>query len=198
VARSNVTKTGNSKIRFIMLEADLSDGDLSQVTQAIQNALRPNQFSTRLIQSSSKNGHIDPDLGEDIEENFEAEDAVDNPPRKARTSRARSIKPPKVIDGINWDNEPSLKGFVDGFDLKTDTEKYLVVSLWFRDYYATPAISASHMYTAYRHLGWSTAIPDFTKPFRNMIDSQLYTGGSKDGFAINQLGEGKIKAKKRG
>jgi hypothetical protein len=31
-----------------------------------------------------------------------------------------------------------------------------------------------------------------------MVYNQLFTGGGNAGFAINQLGEGKIKAKKRG
>jgi hypothetical protein len=30
-----------------------------------------------------------------------------------------------------------------------------------------------------------------------MKDAQLFTGGAKEGFAINQLGEGKIKKKQR-
>lgn len=32
---------GTSRVRFIMLEAELPDGDLSQITSAIQNALKP-------------------------------------------------------------------------------------------------------------------------------------------------------------
>lgn len=199
MAKSSSSKSGSSRIRFIMLEADLNEGDLSQVTQAIQNALRPSQPQVRLI-AHTQNGQSAEETSESI--TLEPEDDLDGatfePQRKPRASRPRSIKPPKVVEGIDWDGKNGLKTFVEDYDLKTDFERYLVVALWFRDYRDTPAITPGHIYTAYRHMGWPSSIPDFAKPFRNMVTSQLFTGGSKEGFAINQLGEGKIRARKRG
>ena len=197
MARNSSTKNGSSKIRFIMLEAELNEGDLSQVTQAIQNALKSSHSQTRVIQSLPKSEHpIDSEVaGADSDEEIEL--SVDEPIRKSRPTKPRSIKPPKVVEGVDWDKKVSLKDFVEGYDLKTDFERYLVIALWFRDERETSAIGPSEVYTAYRHLNWSTSIPDFAKPFRNMVQNQLFTGGAKEGFAINQLGEGKVKAKKR-
>ena len=47
MAKSGTTRSGGtSRIRFIMLDAELAEGDLTQIAQAIQNALRPNPVST--------------------------------------------------------------------------------------------------------------------------------------------------------
>src|SRR2546425_8103154 len=43
MAKPTPKNGGNSKIRFIMLEADLADGDLTQITQAITQAVRQGQ-----------------------------------------------------------------------------------------------------------------------------------------------------------
>ena len=39
----------SNKIRFVMLEADLSDGNLAELTQAITNALKPAAAPVRFI-----------------------------------------------------------------------------------------------------------------------------------------------------
>ena len=41
MAKQGPIKTGTAKIRFIMLDAEIPEGDLSQITIAIQNALKP-------------------------------------------------------------------------------------------------------------------------------------------------------------
>lgn len=117
-----------------MLEADLSEGDLTQVTQAIQNALRPAQPAVRFIAAPANSA------GQDFSEELIQADGVDGgesieseAPRESRPRRPRSIKPPKVVERIDWDSEPSFKAFAENFDLKTDFERYLVTALWFRE-----------------------------------------------------------------
>jgi hypothetical protein len=39
--RAPESTKGSNKIRFVMLEADLTDGNLVELTQAITNALKP-------------------------------------------------------------------------------------------------------------------------------------------------------------
>lgn len=200
MAKNTGAKSGHSKIRFIMLEADLSEGDLSQVTQAIQNALRPAQAPTRIIQTSSARGlpADDPELIE-LEGGDElVEDQSETPkPRAARTSKPRVAKTPKILDDLDLKSDPSLEDFVSAFDLKTDVDRYLVIALWFRDARDIPAITVEHVYTCFRSLGWSTASTDFSKPLRNLRDEQSMKGGSKDGFTLTLIGAGKIEKKKR-
>jgi len=53
-----MSKGGTSRIRFIMLDAELPEGDLSQITSAIQNALQP----TTIIQQRLPNQPVAPAL----------------------------------------------------------------------------------------------------------------------------------------
>ena len=201
MARNVTSKGGNSRIRFIMIDADLSEGDLSEVTQAIQNALRPLQTpNTRLIQaptapraSASENGPEEEADFEDVGE----ETAPAAKPRASRSTKTRVAKTPSVLDDIDISTDPSLKDFVAQFDLSTTQDKYLVIALWFRDARSTPSVTADHIYTCFRLLSWSTATNDFSKPLRNLRDDQAFKGGAKDGFALSLTGAGKIEAKKR-
>ena len=200
MARNGAPKNGNSKIRFIMLEADLSEGDLTQVTQAIQNALRPSQPLTRLIQAppvaqnnSDDVEAVDLDMGgEPLEEQVAAPRS-----RPRNPSKPRVAKTPKVLDDIDFQSEPSLEAFVSDFDIKTDVDRYLVIALWFRDTRGVDAITVDQVYTCFRKLSWSTASNDFAKPLRNLRDEQSMRGGSKEGFSLTLIGAGKIEKKKR-
>jgi len=200
VARGSIPKSGNSKVRLIVFEAEMSDGDLSQVTQAIQNALQPRQPSVRVVQSSPPKA-----LTESVDEQLEVDDAdLDEEPsaepakpKAPRTSKPRVAKTPTVLNEIDANSEPSLKGFGAQYDLSSTIDKYLVVALWFRDARNTPTITVDHVYTCFKLLNWSTSSNDFQKPMRNLRDEQSLKGGSKEGYFLTLPGAGKIEAKKR-
>jgi hypothetical protein len=52
MAKSAGKSGGTSRIRFVMLDAEIPDGDLSQITQAIHNALKP----ATIVQQRATNG----------------------------------------------------------------------------------------------------------------------------------------------
>lgn len=199
MAKGASSKSGSSRIRFVMLEADIADGDLAQITHAIQNALRPAQAAQqpRLISAgSSANSHEDegmddPDLGggDFIE--------VEAPAPKRRSSKPRVAKTPTVLNDIDFKSEPALEDFAAEFDIKTDVDRYLCVALWFREARAVDGVTVDHIYTAFRLLGWPTSSRDFSKPLRNLRDEQALTGGTKDGFTLTLIGAGKIEKKKK-
>jgi hypothetical protein len=107
-----------------MFEAEMSDGDISQVAQLLQNALQPRQAPVKVVQVSSAaalvDGTLDPDEADElVEEELDREASAQRP----RTTRTRSIRPPKVVDGIDWETEPSLRDFASEYDIKTDFER---------------------------------------------------------------------------
>jgi hypothetical protein len=200
VAKGPSSKGGMSKVRLIVFEAEISDGDISQVTQAIQNALRPSQTAPRLLQvpSDRQTGASENVEYEEVSVEDDEEPVGEVPrQRPTRSGKPRVAKTPTVLDDIDATTDPSLKDFVAQFDLTTTVDKYLVVALWFRDARSTPSISVDHVYTCFRLLGWSTTSNDFAKPMRNLRDEQSFKGGSKDGFTLTLPGAGKIEAKKR-
>ena len=183
-----------------MIEADLSEGDLSQVTQAIQNALRPAQQPVRMIQAPLDRGSRNQDLEfEDLELDEESsEESFEAPKSKPlRSSKPKVAKTPDVLDDIDVNTAPSLKDFTGHFDLKTNFDKYLVIALWFRDARGLGAITVDHVYTCFKILGWSTATTDFSKPLQNLKGEQSLRGNAKDGYSLTLTGAGKIEAKKR-
>lgn len=196
MARGSQPKSSTSRVRFIMLEADINDGDLAQITQAIQNALRPAQPAPRLIHAppaASPADSLPIDEFEDVQ--VDAEEV--SLPRASKPRKPRVAKTPTVLDDIDLESEPSLKDFVAQYELTTAVDKYLVIALWFREARDIASVSVDHVYTCFRALNWSTKSNDFAKPLRNLRDEQAMRGGSKDGFSLTLVGAGKIEEKKK-
>lgn len=202
MAKSSTPRAGPSRIRFIMVEADLYDGDLEHVTQVLQNAFRNPQVSTgrppiaRVTSRKSVGSSEQPDADEELdqgEDEFVEEIVVE----KQRSPRKpRPAKVPTVLNDIDVKSAPALKDFISEFELKSNVDRYLVVALWFRDARAINSITVDHVYTCFRLLSWPTSSTDFSKPLKNLRDEQSMTGGAK-GYSLTLTGAGKIEAKKR-
>lgn len=196
MAKSTQPKGGSAKIRFVMLEADISDGDLDQITQAIQNAFRPTtvvQYRPPAIERVALGTSSEPLAESDasIVESDETESGSvvkQNGGGGSRQAKPRRSKTPSVIE-IDLKAEPAWVDFAKEHDPQTDFDRFLTVALWFKEARSTSAITADHAYTCYRAAGWSTGIPDFSKPLRNLRDRQFMTSGQNPGeFSINHLG----------
>jgi hypothetical protein len=188
---------GPSRVRFIMLDADLNDGDLTQITQAIQNALRPqsNGPPARVPQqirlpvlpptdeeiTVSPEGHID-----------EPEVVVDEQPRAASGSREprppRKFRTPQVLTDVDLNSPVSFFDYAKDRNLTSDRKKYLAVAAWFKEHRGVDAISADHVYTCFRAIKWNTQIDDFQAPLRALKRDQFMGSTGRGLFAINHLG----------
>ena len=202
MAKGINTKSGSSKVRLIVFEAEMNDGDLSQVMQAVQNALRPALPTQRVMVASSSPtaSLISHDNEADEEDTIadELDSASISRPKVQRVSKPRVAKTPTVLDDIVLTSDPSLKDFVAEYDISSSVDKYLVIALWFRDARGINSITVDHVYTCFKILGWGTGSNDFAKPMRNLRDEQSFKGGARDGFSLTLPGAGKIENKKRG
>ena len=202
MAKQSTTRAtgGPSRIRFIMVEADLYDGDLAQVTQVLQNAFKTSPAITvrsqpaRLQSSASAPVDVNDEVVDDEEE--AGADLSESSPSAARVRKASPAKVPTVLNDIDTLSASSLKDFVSEYDIKTGFEKYLVIALWFRDARSINSITVDHVYTCFKLLGWSTKSTDFSKPLRNLRDQQSLVGDTK-GYSLTLVGAGKIEEKKR-
>lgn len=67
MAKASAKAGGTSRIRFVMFDAEVADGEIGQITQAIQNALRgPAQVIARrlppppaALNAPEANGHAE-------------------------------------------------------------------------------------------------------------------------------------------
>lgn len=191
----SLPKNGTSKVRLIVFEAEVSDGDLSQFTHAIQNALRPAQsLAPRVVQIAPPspaeanlaiNGEED---GLDVD--LEAEEQLT---RRASSQRSRkaTFRTPQVVE-VDLKSEPSLESFMRERPPKNTNSKYLAVLAWFKEARNIDSVDVDQVYTCFKQLGWSTAIKDFSQPLRDLKGQQLIGGNAKDGFVINHLGLDKV------
>ncbi|HVT83087.1 MAG TPA: hypothetical protein VHM90_20790 [Phycisphaerae bacterium] len=196
MARVSIQKTsGASRIRFVMLDAELSDGDLSQVTQAIQNALRPPTPAAAPTKVVVANGQRvsalgvpdhDPDASSEVEEEV-VEDAAVETTMPGASRAPRKFRTPKVLD-TDLLSEPSFAAFAAAKNPASDMMRFLVVAAWFKQARGVDAIGADHVYTCYRAVKWPSGIEDFAQPLRDLKRRQLLVQAEKGTYAINHLG----------
>jgi hypothetical protein len=191
MAKGTTGKTsGTSKIRFIMVEAEIADGDIGQITQAIQNALKTSSPVTtqRIAGPSVKAVARDAEI--DAED--EVEDAevveIDTPVRAPRPKVQRAAKAAPVVLDLDMTSEVSLASYVQSANPKSNFKRYLLIAAWFKEHRSIDAVTASHIYTGFRTLKWSVSIPDFSQPLRDLKSNQYMTTPEKGHYAINHLG----------
>jgi hypothetical protein len=186
--------SGTSRIKLIVLDAEVADDQIHTLTQALTNALRgpsPAPAIKRLPPAPQLNGHAgaeetdEPDLFDNIEE----EDAVEAvAPKKPRSSGPR--KAPKAPDIVPIEmNEPlSFADFAAGKKNDSLHKKYLIAAAWLHEHRNTPIVTDGHIYTCFRSIGWSTAHNDFGQPLRELKTRKFFTTPSRGNYEINHIG----------
>jgi hypothetical protein len=195
-------KSGNSKIRFIMLEADLADGDLTQISQAISQAMRQGQPITRQPASIAARAAVIPPAGAaqdeegdesvtepDADESQETEEA----PATSRPRASRKYPAPKVIDlDLNAGAVPFEKFAMAKGNPSAHLKRYLLSAYWLKENLGIESVNMNHIYTCYRKMGWNTNMRDFAQPLRDLARNNA-NGEFKDGsFMINLMGGGVV------
>ncbi|MCV3243012.1 winged helix-turn-helix domain-containing protein [Mesorhizobium sp. ZC-5] len=201
MAKQQLSK-GGAKVRFIMLEADIPDGDLSQITAAIQNALKPTTIVQQRLNGSSPatvmlaggNGQMS-ENAEVID--LEEQEEVPSPPKTSRPARPRKPTTPEVLD-LDFSSDLSLVNFAEQHPAETEPEKNLVIAAWFKEHRDTPAVTTAHIYTGYRVIGWSVGFEDFGWPLRYLKKEKLMSSSSRGSYEINHLGLDKVQKLRSG
>ena len=186
---------GNSKIRFIMLEADLADGDLTQITTAITQAMRQGHPVVRQLTADTTAARREAlqavDAAEPHTEDVDSNAAVEvegngGEPATASKGRVpRRLPTPKVLSDVDLNSgEVAFEKFANEKGPKATLGRYLLVAYGFK----VNAVTMHHVYTCYKKMGWGTDIKDFGQPLR---DNARQDRGEmqKGAFVINHIGE---------
>jgi hypothetical protein len=195
MAKSSVPKsTGTSKIRFILVEAEIADDQIQSVTNAISNALRGTPpVAKRLAPSPAQlngNGTSEQVDTTEVVDEDEAVEALDVTPSAPKVKKQRKAAPKPTQIEIDTESEPKLSTLVDP---KSNHKRYLMIAAWLHDYRDTPVVTADHIYSCFRLLKWPTDILDFAQPLRELKFKQYFTQPERGKYAINQLGLQKAK-----
>ena len=196
MVKKPIKGNGTSRIRFIMLEAEMPEGDLTQITDAIQNALRPASLNAPRVQKASVQviGSDDEAVEEANDVADEADDEVSEVPAKHSPQRPKKVAKRKVVD-IDLDSPNSFADYVAKNSPKSDQDKYLVAVAFLSEHRSElEGASVDHVYTCFRKMGWSTGAKDFGQPLRNLKVQQLVEQGkSKGTYSTNHIGLDRVR-----
>jgi hypothetical protein len=197
VAKQPTSKNGTSRIRFIMLDAEIPEGDLSQITAAIQNALKPNTTFIQQRLPAQPTAALSPgSAGVEVEYEEEVIEPEDDnsstaAPRQARETRPRKPTVPKVLE-LDLTSGESFESYAIEHAPKSEPDRNLVVLAWFKEHRPDEAVTANHVYTCYRAMKWPSGIDDFSWPLRALNKEQLVTSTGRGQYAINHLGIARV------
>lgn len=199
MAKQSTPKSGTSRIRFIMLDAEIPEGDLSQITEAIQNALKPT--ATTIIQqrvqgrpaiASLPQEAVEMDANQDFE-SVDAEEVPDAKPARAKAApRVRKPSTPKVVDPLDLTSGVSLESYATPKAPKSEPDRNLVILAWFHEHRANEPVTVGHVYTCYRAMKWPSGIEDFSWPLRALKKEQLIGSPGRGQYVINHLGLARV------
>lgn len=179
-----------SRIRFVMVEAELGDGDIGQITQAIQNALRsPVAPSAKRLAATTaaSGGTAEPESEPEIED-MEENSVIDATPAPAKARGSRKLPPTPDIVPIEMNADVSLASFAQGKDVNGQHKKYLIAAAWLKEHRSIGAVTPGHIYTCFRKMGWPTNIQDFGQPLRHLKVKKFFGKNDKGEYEINHIG----------
>ncbi len=199
MAKQPTSKGGTARIRFIMLDAEIPEGDLSQITLAIQNALKPtatiiqqrlpatpaNVILPTVAQEAELD--IDGEAGE-LQDQAQPEIVSSQPFKKPRPRKPSSMK---VLE-IDLTSEPSFREFASNYFPKSDAQRNPIILAWFKEHRPDEVVTANHVYTCYRTVKWPAEIEDFPSVLRSLKKQQLVKGVGKGQYEINHLGIARV------
>jgi hypothetical protein len=187
-----------ARVRFVMLEADVPNGNLSDFTNAITNALKSGHH--KALAATTNGQSKEPPMGDSLEttaeaalEETETDTATISPVSDPKTSRPKKyISKPKVLELDLTSGEKSLADFLNEKNPDSYNSKYLAVAAWFKEHRKIDTISVDHVFTCFKSMGWSFGtMGDLTGPMREL--KRQAKGDIQDGkFTINHIGIGLV------
>jgi hypothetical protein len=191
---STVKSSGPARVRLIVFDAEVPDGDFNSLAQVLQNALKAPNVIQRPTIVTGKTKTIthqptaDASQEDEAAEELDTQEVDDVTPTTSKTPRAkRTLRTPKVV-ALDMNSPVSLESFVQGKDVSSQAKKYMVSAAWLKECRQIDAVTEDHIFTCFRFLGWSTGIPDFGQPLRDLKSKQQFFDKSDKGYEINHLG----------
>jgi hypothetical protein len=129
------------------------------------------------IAAPPQNGHVIDADHEDVVEESDAEEVIQEAAAPAPNGKPKKPLAPK--QGFLGDfvltpaGVPSWKDFATGKNAQTETDKFLVTSLWIQTHGGADPFTGSHLFTCFRAMDWKTQV-DMIQPLRQMKSKKSY------------------------
>jgi hypothetical protein len=187
MAKAPTKQSGSSRFRLVVLEAEVGDGNISELSQAIANALGRGT-SVQKISSmvAGPNSPVSSSVKPEEDTFVELEDEPLEPTTRS-SKRSRKISTPTVLE-LDFDSAVSLDDFAGKANPQNNHKRYLVIAAWLKDHRKLDSFGVDHIYTCFRKLKWPTNISDFSQPLRDLKAKQHLNSPGRGQYSINQLG----------
>ena len=201
MAKHSIPKSGGtSKFRMVVIDAELQEGEIGQLAQAIQGA-----FGGQRATSVRLNGLVARSLpspaSAEIPAELDSTEAVEDGgvevtvPAPARQKAQKKIRTPKLDADLHPGVDPSLQAYAEARHVTAATsvlKKFLIVASWLHEDRSGMKVTADRAYTCFRFIGWPFNI-DFDQPLRDLRAKNKFLelkqeDKGKGEFSITHLG----------
>ena len=196
MSKKDEFRPGKSKVTVVMLQIDASDDAVKEGIRTISQAMagfgKPAQTllvntpATQIPPKDTPEAQPPPVDTEEETQNGHSENEGE------RTTRVNRIfKTPSVLDLDLKGDTISLKDFCEKKNVgDNDSKRYLAIAVWLKDQLKITEVTADHIYTCYRHMGWHPP-KDIGSPLRSMKRKSGYfaKGNAVGAYAVNHVGE---------
>lgn len=175
MARYSTPKSaGISKFRMVVIDAELQEGEISQLAQAIQGAFGVQRAALPRLSGPAVNPLSNPDPVE-LAEQLDTADAVNDAgvaavPMPSKPKSPRKIRTPNLDGDLHPEVDPSFKAYAEARNVtggRAVLTKFLIVASWLHEERSGMAITADRAYTCFRFIGWPFNI-GFDQPLRDL------------------------------
>jgi hypothetical protein len=204
----NRGESGNTKIRFIMLEAEGNAADLQQIAQAITSAVRPTTVIHQVAAPSAmtalpgnavtQGNGAELDLQPSVEIVDEGDAAAPSPRKPSGNGAKKKLPVPSVLDLDLTSGSMPFVQYLQHKNPGNHSQRYLVIAAWLKEYRQLDEIGIDHIYTCYRTLNLNV-VRDVGGVFRGCKRQGWFHSGSQPGlFIINHVGLGQVNSMSNG
>ena len=175
MAKPSTPKSGGtSKFRMVVIDAELQEGEISQLAQAIQGAFGGQRVTTVRVNGTPARSLLNLESGDisaEPQDNKLPDDAMElAPTTEPPTSKPRvqkKVRTPNLDKELRPDMDPPLKAYTDARNVTASSPvitKFLVVASWLHEERSETPITADRAFTCFRFIKWSYGI-DSTNRF---------------------------------
>jgi hypothetical protein len=193
---------GTSRIKLIVLDAEVADDQIHTLTQALTSALRGPTAPPplrRLPATPQVNGGGEPEQEEMDFAQADEEEVEIITPKKPKSNGVRKAAPTPEVLPIDFNAyEVPLAAFVAEYKMESHQSRYLVASAWFHEHGGVTKVTPPHIYSAYRWLKWPLTVKDFSQPLRDLKAQQLFTSTERGTYTLHHVGLQRVAELKTG
>lgn len=211
MAKTKVESGGarSNRFRMIVIDSDLSDDAIGNLTQAITHALRPagtaaaptraltRGSATSQQQLAEPNNETEVAEPDDIDAEEEAaigDNGSPAAPARSGTSTPKKLPIPDYLHDLDMTGNGVLfKDYVAKQVPTTHQKRYLVAAAWLKNHGGQDRVNQDRVFTCYRTAGWPMSIKDWDVNFRNHVRADRMRRVAPGEYIITPLGEEEMK-----